>query len=403
MAATPRSSALGHLSPGPASPVALPDEAFLTAVASLPAMGPHRLLTLFRALGARGTWQQVSSGRVPALAELEGRLGKDPPSLVRRWANAAARLDVSRQWDTHLAAGIIAAALGSARYPAALVDDPEPPAIVFMRGDPGALEGPSVAVVGTRNCTRVGREVATDLGRGLAAAGVRVVSGLALGVDGAAHLGALRSLRADASAGLPVAVVAGGLDIVYPRRHADLHRQVEEVGLVVSEAPLGTPPEPWRFPARNRIIAGLADAVVVIESRITGGSMHTADEALARAIPLLAVPGSVRSPASAGTNALLAAGATVACELDDVLTAINLGGLRRALPAAGGCRSRTCRDPIGRSVLEAFAWEPLTFEQLAVRTGLELASLAGQVATLEAEGFLVRSDGWLERAEPRDG
>ncbi len=386
----------GGTAAGPATP-ALPDEAYLAAAAGLPAMGPHRLLTLFQAYGAKGVWRQASSGRVPDLPELDGRLGKDPVSLVRRWAHAAEQVDVGDAWARHLAQGITGAVLGSPHYPAALAHDPEPPAIVFLRGHPAVLDGPRVAVVGTRNCTRVGREVATELGRELAAAGVRVVSGLALGIDGAAHLGALAAAADEPEAGPPVAVVAGGLDVVYPRRHADLHRQVERAGVLVSEAPLGIRPEPWRFPARNRIIAGLADAVVVVESRISGGSMHTADEAIARGTTLLAVPGSVRSPASAGTNALLAAGATVVCDIDDVLVAIGRGGARRPSPGASAVRSRGSTDPIAQVVLEALGWEPLTFEQLVARTCLDMAPVASQVASLEAAGLLVRSDGWLER------
>lgn len=382
-----------------------PDEAYLTAVASLPAMGPFRLLALFRGFGAKGAWRQVTSGRLPAVPALEGRLGRDPAALVRRWAHAAGRLDVAELWAAHLAAGVRTAALGSPQYPAALAEDPEPPAVVFMRGDPAVLDGRRVAVVGTRNCTRVGREVAADFGHGLAAVGVRVVSGLALGVDGAAHTGALEAALEHPCAGPPIAVVAGGLDVVYPRRHADLYRRVEQAGLVVSEAPLGTAPEPWRFPARNRVIAGLAEAVVVVESRLRGGSMHTADEALARGITLLAVPGSIRSPASAGTNALLAAGAMVACDVDDLLTAVGLGGVRRATPARSAAWSTRSparpNDPVEQAVLEALGWEPLTFEQLVFRTGLGLASLAERVASLESQGFLVRSDGWLERSEGR--
>lgn len=379
----------------------LPDEAYLTALAGLPAMGPHRLLTMFRGLGAAAAWRHACSGRVPPLAALEGRMGKDPAVLAQRWARAAERVDPEALWADHRAAGIIGAALDSPAYPSALADDPEPPAIVFMWGDSAVLERAQVAVVGTRNCTRTGREVATELGRGLAAAGVSVVSGLALGIDGAAHLGALSAAAEGPGAGPPVAVVAGGLDVVYPRRHAELHRRVEHAGVVVSEAPMGTAPEPWRFPARNRIIAGLASAVVVVESRVSGGSMHTADEAVRRGVTLLAVPGGVRSPASAGTNALLAAGATIARDLDDVLTAVGLGGVRRP----GGRRALrpvSPGDPVCRAVLDALGWEPRTFEELALRTGLGLAPLAGQVASLEADGFVVRNDGWLERAAPRD-
>jgi DNA processing protein len=275
-----------------------------------------------------------------------------------------------------------------------LATDPEPTAVVFLRGHRSVLDGPRVAVVGTRNCTRVGRDIARELGHGLAAAGVRVVSGLALGIDGASHRGALDA-GGHRGVAPPVAVVAGGLDIVYPRRHLELQREVERRGLVVSEAPLGTPPEPWRFPARNRIIAALAQAVVVVESREVGGSMHTADEALERGIPVLAVPGGVRSRASSGTNLLLAEGATPARDVDDVLAVLGLAGRRPACSPVG-----TALEPADRrlcELLDAMGGEAVTFEQLVVRTGMALAPLARLVADLESQGWVCRTGGWLER------
>ena len=195
---------------------------------------------------------------------------------------------------------------------------------------------PRVAIVGTRRCTRYGFDLARELGADLAAAGVQVVSGLALGIDGAAHRGAL-----DAAGGAPpIGVVASGLDVVYPRAPPAAVGGGRHRGSLLSECPLGTAPEAWRFPARNRIIAALADAVVVVESAGAGGSMYTVEEALARDRPVLAVPGSVRSAASAGTNRLLAEGAGVARDADDVLAAIGQPqrpGRRRR--AAAGARA----------------------------------------------------------------
>ena len=186
------------------------------------------------------------------------------------WSAAATRIDVASVWQRHVDAGVGVAALGSAAYPAPLVDDIEPPGVLFMRGDPAAISGPRVAIVGTRDATRYGLDLAYELGRELAAAGVAIVSGLAVGIDGAAHAGAL---AADTTP--PIAVVGSGLDVVYPRRNAALWREVERRGVLLGEAPLGAPPERWRFPARNRMIAAIADVVVVVESRDAGGSMHT--------------------------------------------------------------------------------------------------------------------------------
>src|SRR5258705_11936294 len=162
--------------------------------------------------------------------------------------------------------------------------------------------------------------MAFELGHDLAAAGVRVVWGLALGIDGAAHAGAL----AAPGGAPPVAVVGSGPDVVYPRRHADLWRRVVDAGVLFSESPMGAAPEGWRFPLRNRIIAALADVLVVVESRHQGGSRHTVDAAADRDRTILAVPGPVRSPLSADPNELLHQGAGPARDVVDVLVALGL-------------------------------------------------------------------------------
>ncbi|MGH9188165.1 MAG: DNA-processing protein DprA, partial [Acidimicrobiales bacterium] len=256
-----------------------------------------------------------------------------------------------------------------------------------------------VAIVGTRNCTRYGLDVAFELGRDLAAAGVTVVSGLAVGIDAAAHAGALAGPelaheREGPPAAPPVAIVGSGLDVVYPRRNASLWRRVETAGAVASEAPLGARPERWRFPARNRLIAALADVVVVVESREWGGSMHTVTEALRRDRVLLAVPGPVRSPASVGTNRLLADGAGPCCGADDVLLAL---GLSPATSRAATIETRPAPEPAHRGILDALGWRPALLDQLAVRADVDLGELAVAVATLEAQGWLIRRGSWLER------
>ena len=167
---------------------------------------------------------------------------------------------------------------GATGYPAVLADDLSPPPVLFARGDVAALDGRRVTIVGTRSATAAGREVAAELGAGLAQAGVRVVSGLARGIDGWAHRGALSAV----GGGPPVGVVASGLDVVYPPEHRPLWDEVVERGVLLSEVPPGTTPHALRFPLRNRILAALGEVVVVVESKRKGGSLITVEEALLR-------------------------------------------------------------------------------------------------------------------------
>ncbi|HEX2273548.1 MAG TPA: DNA-processing protein DprA, partial [Acidimicrobiales bacterium] len=271
----------------------LPPEAYGAALAVLPGMGPARLAALLDRWRPEEAWGRVLANGAVADPAVAAACRPDPPGVAIAWARAAARVDVSAVWAAHRRAGVTVALRGSPEYPAPLAGDHEAPAVLFLKGGGQAATGRRVAVVGTRRCTRYGADVARQLGRDLSAAGVAVVSGLALGVDGAAHEGALA-----AGAAPPVAVVGSGLDVVYPRRHARLWAGVASSGLLLSEAPLGARPEPWRFPVRNRIIAALAEVVVVVESPSRGGSLHTVDAAVARDRPVMAVPGSVRSPAS---------------------------------------------------------------------------------------------------------
>lgn len=279
--------------------------------------------------------------------------------------------------------------LGDAGYPAVLANDIAPPEVLFVLGDLAALDHPRVGIVGARRCTHYGREVARDLGRDLSAAGVAVVSGLALGIDGAAHEGALA-----ASCAPPIAVVGSGLDVVYPARHRHLWNAVSSAGCVLSEAPLGAAPEPYRFPARNRIIAALSEVLVVVEARARSGSRHTVDAAIDRGVRVLAVPGPVRSPSSEGTNRLLRDGCGPACDVDDVLSALVLdtsghGRERRELrrPPAGG----------DANVLAAVDWSPTTIETVLRRTGLSPLAAAAALERLASSGWLRGAAGWWER------
>jgi DNA processing protein len=372
---------------GSVRPGALPLEAHLAALSALEGVGPARL----RWLLGRGTpaevWQRVRAGTLPTPPP---QLGLDAEQL-RRWRAAEARIDPASLWRSCLEHHVGVVSLGSPAYPSALCGDPDPPVVLFHRGDPEVISGPRVAVVGMRRATGYGLRVAHELGGALAAAGVSVVSGLALGIDAAAHRGAL-----DGGGAPCIAVVAAGLHAPCPVRNRGLAAAVAERGVVLSEVPTGVRAAPWRFPVRNRILAALAEAVVVVESGVTGGSMHTVREALARQRPVLAVPGPVGSASSEGTNALLADGALVCRDAQDVLVAIGRGG---ALPPTAAPPPEPRPAPTGdaATVLDALEWRPASVDRLAAVTGLGVDRLARAVRHLEERGWVQRRDGWIER------
>jgi DNA processing protein len=274
---------------------------------------------------------------------------------------------------------------GEPGYP--ILDEvPGRPYVVLAEGvaDASVLQAPRVAVVGTRAATPHGLADAHDLGVHLAESGITVVSGLAIGIDAAAHEGAL------AAGGSVVGVVATGLDVEYPRRHVTLYRKVRASGLVLGETGFGIGPMPKRFPVRNRIIAALADVVVVVEATLRGGARITAEYGAQYGRPVFAVPGSRRNASAEGTNALLADGAEVLLDWSDVVVALGLTpAARRVAPA------RPAPGPEGRRVLDALAGETASPEQLASRTGLAPEGVAMAVVALERSGWVRRERGWV--------
>lgn len=357
-------------------------------------MGPGRLNALREAFGFAEAWERVRRGQVLDTPRVLRTLGKDPKKVAEQWSVDARRLEPSRVLAAHVEAGIDVFVHGSSSYPAELADDIEAPAVLFARGDLDALAGLRVAIVGTRRCTRNGRLTALEMGQGIAEAGVRVVSGLALGIDGAAHEGALRSEHDHPVIG----VVGTGLDTVYPRRHQALWGAVIERGVMLSEVAMGGGPLPWRFPARNRIIAALADLVVVVESHATGGALHTVDEALRRDRPVGVVPGAVRSPASAGTNELLHTGFDPVRDTTDVLTALGFAQPVVKVPTDPPNPSDdTPIDASERLVLAHLDGTPTSIDALVNTTGMGLGELAVVLITLEQRGAVVRSGSWVER------
>ncbi|HEY5296252.1 MAG TPA: DNA-processing protein DprA [Gaiellaceae bacterium] len=269
------------------------------------------------------------------------------------------------------------------RFPARLCTIHDPPAGLFVRGEASLslLDGPAVAIVGARACSAYGSEVAAQLARTLTQAGAVVISGLARGIDAQAHRGALE-------AGPTVAVLGCGIDRDYPRAHATLAAEIAATGLIVSEYAPGVEPAPWRFPARNRIVAGLADATVVVEARERSGALITADLALDEGREVLAVPGEITSQLSKGTNHLLRLGAVPVTCVGDVLAVL---GLDPDFELHGG--SSAALDPRLERVRVAVADGPVGADELARRVGLSAGDVAAALAELELLGVVVQADG----------
>jgi DNA processing protein len=312
----------------------------------------------------------------------------------RRWGELAPTIDVDARWQSLQAAGIGVTYLGRPDYPAALVGDPQPPGVLFWRGDLGALDRVCVAVVGTRRCSGYGLGMARQLAHDLASLGLCVVSGLALGIDGAAHAGALEALGSRT-----VGIAASGVDVPYPPQHARLWGDLVARGAIVSESIPGQAAQAWRFPSRNRIIAGLTRAVVVVESHAMGGSMHTVDAAVERGIDVLAVPGPVTSPASEGTNQLLRDGCPPVRHARDVLD--QLGDFRAwgdgRDPSPSTAPPAVRLDPRSSEVLQSVDWTPTALEVIAARAGLPLGPLSSTLVRLEGLGVVRGEGGWWER------
>ncbi len=312
------------------------------------------------------------------LAMAVGGDGSDEAiEFLGRFEPRRARADLVR-------AGVEAICGHGAGYPVLLRDLDDPPAALFCRGRVELLaavdEQPAVTIVGTRDASPYGLDVAHDLGRGLGAAGVTTISGMALGIDAAAHRGAL-GVR-----GPTIAVLACGPDVAYPRRHRDLHRQIAEHGLVVSELPPGQRPYRWSFPARNRLMAALARMTVVVEAGESSGTLITAAFAQDLGRALAAVPGRVSTRVAAGSNRLLRDGAPVIRDAADVLDELLGAGAhtRLAAPAVE-------LDPLRRRLLDAVE-AGLDIDGICAFAGLPAGEARAALARMETQG-LVRREG----------
>ena len=302
------------------------------------------------------------------------------PAADPRWRRFLRRFDARAYLERLAAAEVRWVGKNDQEFPPLLRAIHDPPPGIFVRG--GAelelLRRPAAAVVGARACSPYGAQVARTLGRELAAAGLVVVSGLARGIDGEAHRGAL-----DAG-GHTVGVLGCGVDRDYPASHRQLAARIRECGLVVAEYPPGVEPAPWRFPARNRIIAGLAGVTVVVEARERSGALITADLALEEGREVFAVPGEITSALSAGTNDLLRLGAAPLVTAKDVLDVFGID-------AAAAPDPQLTED--GRRALDRVRDGPAGADELVRATGLDASALATALTELELAGLVVQREG----------
>ena len=295
--------------------------------------------------------------------------------------------------------------LGDSAYPPALLATEDPPLLLYLLGAPQWLQTPGqpfapahcLAMVGSRNPTAQGAENARQFARSMRASGLTIVSGLALGVDAAAHAGALQEADARAQQPSTIAVVGTGLDRVYPKAHLELAHRIAANGLLVSEYPLGTPPLPNNFPKRNRIISGLSLGTLVVEAALQSGSLITARLASEQGREVFAIPGSIHAPQSRGCHALIRQGAKLVASAQDILEELRLTpALPKAAPATVAADTAAAPGhPDADSVLDALGFDPLGLDALVARTGLDTAALQVRLLELELAGQVARLPGGL--------
>lgn len=348
-----------------------------------PGVGPDTARRLLAAFGppevvlaqAPGAWRAVVSARVAQA------LSEEPPDL-------ALHLERAQSWlcaapDHHVLS------FADADFPAELLQMADPPVLIWVQGDLQALRHPvRLAMVGSRNPTPQGKANAQQFACALAQAGVCVVSGLAAGVDGAAHEGALQG------GGPTIAVVGTGLDIVYPRSHVELARRVAANGCLVSEYLPGTGPHQSHFPRRNRLIAGLSQGTLVVEAAVQSGSLITARLAAEQGREVFAIPGSIHSPQARGCHALIRQGAKLVESAQDILEDLRLAPASQAAPSSEEADLANAPDDEA-SLLLAMGYDPVSFDVLQARTGIDTPTLQARLLELELDGRVARLPGGL--------
>ena len=346
---------------------------------STPGVGPRVARHLLTSLGLP---EAIFDASYPALQRAVpdelARVLVRPPSPEQ-----ASAIEATETWLVEAPNDRALLTLADTSYPASLLETTDPPPVLFAIGRLDLLDRPSIAIVGSRNATRQGEATASAFAAALAASGITIVSGLALGIDAAAHRGALDA-PGDAST---IAVVGTGVDVVYPASHRELNERIRSVGLLLSEFPLGMPAIAHNFPRRNRLIAGLARGVLVVEAALRSGSLITARLAAEAGREVFAIPGSIHSPLAKGCHRLIRDGAKLVESAQDILD--ELGSRKRiALPA-------TVESPTGphAELLAMIGHDPIGLDALSERTSRDVADLAAALLELELAQHIERLPG----------
>ena len=352
-----------------------------------PGIGPETARKLLAAFGPPALiWTQTPSAWASVVGQ---RIAHSMAAEPEEWA---ALHQATWAWLQGGPDDRAVVALGDEDYPAALLQTADPPCLLYATGRIGLLRHlqatHALAIVGSRNPSAQGAQNARDFARHLAASGLSIVSGLALGIDGAAHEGALDGAATGQLA--TVAVVGTGLDRVYPARHQPLARRIAQHGLILSEYPLGTPPLNANFPRRNRIISGLSQGTLVVEAALESGSLITARQALEQGREVFAIPGSIHAPQSKGCHALIKQGAKLVESAQDVLEELRVPDPFAQVPLALDTPA-----PADHGLLALMGHDPVGLDALQARSGLDTAHLQAELLDLELQGQLERLPGGL--------
>jgi DNA processing protein len=350
------------------------------ALQLVPGLGPRLTAALLARFGSARGVLEASAAQLQEVPHIGAKTASGLHEAIRN-------VNIEGELEQVARFGVQVLRLGTPEYPATLATIPDPPHLLYVRGALSAADARAVAIVGSRQCTSYGVRIAERLGSGLARAGYTIVSGLARGIDGAAHRGALQAK------GRTLAVLAGGLSKIYPPEHADLAREVEASGALLSEASMSMTPLAEMFPARNRLISGLSKGVIIVEAAERSGALITARLAGEQGRLVFAVPGPVDSLASAGTLKLLRDGATLIRGVEDVLE--ELEGMPALVEEAA---PRAARAPTGLSAEEQRLWDlvaqqPRHFDELAQQLQIPAGRLSGMLLPLEMRGAIRRLPG----------
>ena len=338
----------------------------------VPGLGGQKFRSLLSAFGLPGnvlnaTRSQLCRVVPEALAA----------NIIER--NRSAEVEKALQWAAQPEHSVLT--LADVEYPKQLLEIADPPALLYIAGSTKPLSSPALAVVGSRNATPQGLKNAQSFARAFSEAGLVIVSGLAIGVDSAAHSGGLEGR------GSTIAVLGTGIDIVYPRRNGPLAEEILQRGALVSEFPLGTPPNAGNFPRRNRLISGLARGCLVVEATLDSGSLITARLAVEQGREVFAIPGSIHSPLSRGCHSLIKQGAKLVESAQDVLEELGMAGIaetRFPEPAAAG-----------HDLLDKMGFDPCDIDGLIARSGLTAENVSAILLQLELEGKVAGLPGGL--------